>query len=326
MTVREITTGQDSFLDIVANLVGVLIILIVIVGAHAAATWNDVSVNEDVTKQIENTADKIQQTTATMVQMRIDNEVLERKANNEMVLAAAASDRRHQMLVSLETVRQTLDAEREKLTDQQNQRLERSQKLASLKQSLIEVERETKAIAASRRESNVKTIEHHPNPISQTVFTDIVYFQLLNGRLAHVPVEQLVGQMRSQWKVKAQELQPHSRTIQTVGPINQFRLQYELKRRTREIGLTGYQVRSTTNQVGETTDRALEPGSRFREICAKHDPRKTTVTIGVYPESLDSHRQLKTWLHRQGFKVSSLPLAKDEPLSWGPQGSHILAQ
>ena len=35
MAIREITTGQDSFLDIVANLVGVLIILVVIVGAQA---------------------------------------------------------------------------------------------------------------------------------------------------------------------------------------------------------------------------------------------------------------------------------------------------
>ena len=40
MSLKQITTGQDSFLDIVANLVGILIILVVVVGAQASASWS----------------------------------------------------------------------------------------------------------------------------------------------------------------------------------------------------------------------------------------------------------------------------------------------
>ena len=39
MSLRNLDDGQDSFLDIIANLVGVLIILVVIVGAQATANF-----------------------------------------------------------------------------------------------------------------------------------------------------------------------------------------------------------------------------------------------------------------------------------------------
>ena len=42
--------GHDSFLDIVANLVGILIILVVVIGAQAAVVWQNS--NEESTELV----------------------------------------------------------------------------------------------------------------------------------------------------------------------------------------------------------------------------------------------------------------------------------
>ena len=53
MSIKRITTGQDSFLDIVANLVGILIILVVVVSAQAgSAKKQQAQPNADMEQQI----------------------------------------------------------------------------------------------------------------------------------------------------------------------------------------------------------------------------------------------------------------------------------
>ena len=66
MAIREITTGQDSFLDIVANLVGVLIILVVIVGAQATSAWNQVEPDDAIADEIEVAQGQIVQASQTV--------------------------------------------------------------------------------------------------------------------------------------------------------------------------------------------------------------------------------------------------------------------
>ena len=46
--------GTDSFLDVVANLVGILIILVVVIGASAATNWSE---PEQQTEQLEKLAE-----------------------------------------------------------------------------------------------------------------------------------------------------------------------------------------------------------------------------------------------------------------------------
>ena len=329
MAVREITTGQDSFLDIVANLVGVLIILVVIVGAQATSVWNEVEPDAAIGDEITEVQQQIVRASNTVKKLQTDNHTLESDIKTQSTLAAVASERRHSALVNLEVVRQEVESQRKKLSDIQQQRFDQQRKRAELQQSLDAVIRESKVLSVSRPSVVSKTIEHHPTPISQTVFTDIIHVRLSNGRLAVVPVDPLTDLMQREWKVKAEKLRNQngvSRTIETVRPIDDFRLQYELQAFKNRILLAGYHVIALTDRVGRPTAEMMQPGSSFTELLSKSVPEETTISIWMYPSELKEHRLLKNWLHEQGFKVASWLQDPGQSISFGPQGSHITAQ
>ena len=329
MAVREITTGQDSFLDIVANLVGVLIILVVIVGAQATSVWNQVEPDAAIGDEIAAVQQQIVRASNTVKKLQADNHTLESDMRTQSVLADVASERRHSALVNLEVVRQEVESQRKKLNAVQQQDFDQQRKRAELQQSLDAVVRESKVLSVSRPTIVSKTIEHHPTPISQTVFTDIIHVRLSNGRLAVVPVDPLTDLMQREWKVKAEKLRNQngvSRTIETVRPIDDFRLQYELQAFKNRILLAGYHVIALTDRVGRPTAEMMQPGSSFTELLSRSVPEETTISIWMYPSELKEHRLLKNWLHEQGFKVASWLQDPGQSISFGPQGSHITAQ
>ena len=329
MAIREITTGQDSFLDIVANLVGVLIILVVIVGAQATSAWNDVEPNTAIGDEITSVQQQIVRASNTVKKLEIDNHTLESDILTQSTLAAVASQRRHRALVNLEVVRQEVEAQRKKLNDAEQQHFDKQRERAELRQSLDAIVRESKVLSVNRPSVVAKTIEHYPTPISQTVFTDIIHVRLSNGRLAVVPVDPLTDLMQSEWKVKAEKLRNQngiSSTIETVRPVDNFRLQYELQASGNRIRLAGYQIIALSDVVGRPTAEMMQPGSSFTEILSRSVAEETTISIWMYPTELKDHRLLKNWLHEQGFKVASWLQDPGQSISFGPQGSHITAQ
>ncbi len=329
MAVREITTGQDSFLDIVANLVGVLIILVVIVGAQATTALKQVEPESAIAEQIESVNQQMVAATNTVKNLEADNHDLESDIQTQLMLAAVASENRHKTLVGLEVVRQEVEAQRKMLSQEQQQQFDRFSERAQLQDTLDRISRETKAISVNARSVVNKTIEHHPTPISQTVFTNVIHVRLINGRLAVVPVDLLTDQMKSEWKVKAAKLRNRpgvSSTIETVGPIDNFRLQYELEASGRRIQLARYHIIALSENLGRPTTEMLQSGSVFMEQLSKYVPEDTTISIWLYPSELKDHRLLKNWLHQRGFKVASWLQEPGQSISFGPQGSHVSAQ
>lgn len=329
MAIREITTGQDSFLDIVANLVGVLIILVVIVGAQATTAWNHVEPDAAIAEEIQTVDQQIVRASNTVKTLEADNHALESDIQTQSMLAAVASENRHKTLVSLEVVRQEVEAQRKMLGQEQQQQFDRLRERAQLQDALDRISRETNALSVNTPSVINKTIEHHPTPISQTVFTNVIHVRLINGQLAVVPVDLLTDQMQREWKVKAAKLrnQPGvSSTIETVGPIDNFRLQYELEASGNRVQLARYQIIAMSENLGRPTAEMLQSGSLFMGQLSKHVPEDTTISIWLYPTDLKDHRLLKNWLHQRGFKVASWLQEPGQSISFGPQGSHISAQ
>ena len=329
MAIREITTGQDSFLDIVANLVGVLIILVVIVGAQATSAWNDVERDSAVADEIASVDQQIVRASSTVKNLQADNHALESDIQTQSVLAAVASENRHKTLVSLEVVRREVEAQRKMLDQDQQQQFDRLREKAELQESLGRISRESKALSVNAPSVETKTIEHHPTPISQTVFTNVIHVRLINGQLAVVPVDALTDQMQREWKVKADKLRNQhgvSSTLETVGPIDNFRLQYVLEASGNRVQLARYQILALSGNLGQPTSEMMKSGSSFTQILSKYVPEDTTISIWLYPTELKQHRMVKNWLHQRGFKVASWLQEAGQSISFGPQGSHISAQ
>ncbi len=347
MSMKQITTGQDSFLDIVANLVGILIILVVVVGAQASASWVKLEPNTELLDQIEELESEFSRATDVMAKLDADNTHLEQQQLKENQLAAALTDQRHQMLMELEIVKREIDkkqAQREaKMAEIDEQAREIFQKKSEFSRNRQQLERELDGLrratnAVTANEPKTEVIKHFPNPIAKTVFSEEVHFRLDNGKLSYVPMDELITRMKSEWKVKAEKLQQANRTIETIGPIRNYRMQYELavedvtqstnvgpvSRKT--VSFQHFVLLPASLTMGETIAEALQDGSEFLDTLSRHEPRKTTVSIWVYPDSYEEHNQLKNWIHENGFQMASWPLDHGKKISGGPNGFRTSAQ
>ena len=377
MSIKQITSGQDSFLDIVANLVGILIILVVVVSAQAgSAKKQEPQPNADAAARIAQLKQELSRSSDTAAKLHADNHQLEDQIVEENQLAASLTDKRHLMLVKLEVVKTKMAKQRVKNQfARETQRLKQEsakrdhavalanheaalakRELAIQKQvefetqkrdlenQLDELLREEIALEANLIKTEV--IDHFPSPIAKTVFAEEIHFRLADGKLSYVPMDELIAEMKSEWKVKSEKLQQADRTIETLGPIANYRLQYELRARDvrrqtqygaqhgaqhgvetgRTVEFSQFTIYPLAREFGETVEVAISPGSEFRSRLERQRSANTTVSIWVYPESFGSHNLLKTWLHENGFQVASWPLEKGKRISGGPNGFKTSAQ
>jgi hypothetical protein len=223
----------------------------------------------------------------------------------------------------------------EKLDLKQRKQFEVQTQKIQLVSKLEAIEKETNAVAATRIESKVETIDHFPNPIAKTVFSNEIHFRLDRGRISWVPLDELVEQMKGELKLKAEKLKQATETRETIGPIDGFRLKYELglvpesetgQRNSRIVRFERFTVHPTNLNGGELLEDALKQNSQFQNRLQRFEPRRTTVSVWVYPNSFEEHAKLKDWLHERGFQMASWPLSNGRPISGGPNGFRTSAQ
>lgn len=344
MTVREITTGQDSFLDIVANLVGILIILVVVVGAQAKVAWKPAEPVADRSTEIKELTHSLDKKRDQVLKMNLDNELLEEEINQQALAAVHLNQVRHQMLMQIEVAEKLLsekqDEQKQKLTAQQLAEKALLEQEQSLERKLAQVNQSLNAVSTVSQK-RTEVIEHYPNPIAKTVFTEEVHFQILGGKIVYVPLEELISRMKTEVRSKIDQLQNSPRVASTVGPIQNFQLQYEivgevvrqptpngLVERTM-IQFNGFQLLPSSDDLGVPIATALSTGERvseFRRIIQRHSPQKTTVSLWVYPDSFTAYNEVKHWLYQQGYQVACWPLDADKLISGSPSGFRTSAQ
>jgi len=151
-------------------------------------------------------------------------------------------------------------------------------------------------------------------------------------------MDELIAAMKTEWKVKSEKLDRANRTIETIGPLSNYRLQYELtardvKRQTeygeesgRSVEFKQFTIYPLASLLGEDVLTAMSPGSEFQKRLSRRQTGNTTVSIWVYPDSFENHNRLKGWLHENGFQVASWPLEHGKRISGGPNGFKTSAQ
>lgn len=328
--------GQDSFLDTIFNLVGVLIILVVVVGAHARNMCQTDSTQLQLKSEIERASNEVAQHQLTEESVRADNWELERQIQSEEQLAQLRSLERTQVLALLTQLDDEVARQKAECGDSERESLERQDQKRQLKSRLESVEQRTSAIWAEIEQ--VRAIDHYPTPIAKTVFRDDVHFRLKDGRIAFVPLEELIQRMRGEWEVKAEKLATTDRVVEVVGPVSGFRLQYslvarQLKRSSpagpitqRSIEFDHFSVIPPLDSIGESFEDAIRPGSALLTQIARLSPEKHTISVWVYPDSYPQFNQLKSWLYERGFQTATWPLSADGLISGGPNGYRSSAQ
>lgn len=337
---------QDSFLDIVANLVGILIILVVVIGSQ-------IGVGMSRRPSAEVTAAQSRLAEIQQQQYRSGREALQRDSDHrdmaqnltdQKTLTLQRQMERDLILRQVLMIEHVLENETRKLSSQQQQALSLKQAVAAKQQAAAAIEAEIEqlqyAVAEVEQEDEVKPeiIEHYPTPIAKTVFGEEVHFQLKDGYIVYAPLNELVQRLKATWETLASDLPPGQRMMETIGPIANFRLQYELQSETKTlptqsgviqrtvVSLVRFSLLPSAQNMGETVEVALQDGSEFERALAKYEPAKTTVSMWVYPENYGVFLDVRKKLIAKGFRVAVWPLTDDQKISGSPNGLRSSAQ
>jgi predicted RNase H-like nuclease (RuvC/YqgF family) len=325
--------GHDSFLDVVANIVGILIILVIVAGLRARnAPVKAASIKED----LQPLATALAQDDAT--QQQLYGDCMRAAQQMEIVQreAAARQTERNRLLTLITALEHDLKQRRGELDAGSQDTFDLERRLAEARRQSEQLATQAQQAADAPTETTV--VESYPTPLSKPVDDNEVHFQLRGGRIVYIPVDALVDELRGDARRRAHKLIDMPETTETVGPVDGFRMRYTLVRRdvpvaeqTRTGVATYVQVKEwsvipLSSQLGESVEEALAEGSAFRQVLAKHHPAKSSITIWTYPSSFEDFRRIRKELYHLGYAVAGRPLLEDMLISGSPDGTKSAAE
>ena len=326
--------SHDSFLDIVANLVGILIILIMVVGIQAKSAMVTVSIQEKKPEEKK----KPDAATPKKVSKGITANLhaVEKQIRDHQAHAKIREAERNKTLQVITAIRRSIDQERKSLQDDERNQFDKNRKLIRGRSQLNQLVQQT--ISVRNAKIPAIKVEHLPTPKAGTVFGRELHVRLKQGLVCFVPLQALVDRMKAQLPEKFQKLRRQNVVHEVIGPIDGFKMKYTLtigmaRRETRygpqtqKIGqFSMAELIPVRSSMGEPLERALTSGSQLDQRLRLRNPRKTTVTVWVYPDSYAEFRRFKVQLFKRGFLVAARPLPQDQKIGLSSNGSRSAAQ
>lgn len=328
-------SGLDSFLDIVANLVGILVILVMVIGVRAQEALVESS-KDDVTKPDKAEVQLVDQLESATANLTSSVHEIEQQSQQLKSVVSRRQNERHQLNVLLTAAKRELDDRTSKLDTESQRKIRLQSEALSLAAALDEVRQQRQSLENEQDETI--ELEHLPTPLAKTVFGQEEHFQLKDGYLTHVPLNILTEQLKAEAPKKIWKLKQVPEITETIGPMQGFHLRYTMHRRNyASISKAGPVVRQIAElkefvlvpmsaRLGEPADQALLPNSQFAQLVESFTPNRTVITVWTYPDSFGQFRELKRWLYDRGFACAARPLPADEPISGSPRGSRSAAQ
>lgn len=338
-----VSVGHDAFLDIVANLVGILIILVVVLGAQSHSIMTDVRAKQERPtdpRQVEaNDSDMeaLGRAASLAASAQADSVRLESTIKQFDARIAKQNERRTILLALLSEAEAAWEDEQQKLDEAQRWAAERQVKVASLTKQLTEMKGERSQL--ENAQPPVIAISHLPTPMAKTVFGKELYLRLKDNRLSVIPFESLADEIGRDFR-RTSGSSRDGVSDAAVGPIRGYVARYVMNR-SNELVSNGNQIaRMTRARVlvaafeplrephGETIETVLANDDWLDIELAGYDPETTTVTVAVYPDSYAAFRKLKERIYAKGYATAARPIAEDRPIyvNFSGGGSRSVAQ
>ncbi|MBI1899521.1 MAG: hypothetical protein HYS13_00225 [Planctomycetia bacterium] len=309
--------GSDSFLDVITNVVGIVIILVMLVGMrikHAPPPQPDTRADELAAAT--QTAETLEEDVLRLKTSLAAIDAEEQGARGRLAGRLAQAPREEELASQLADGRRRFQKE-----------IEQSQRsLLDLQRQLADLQGQLKDAMSVR--PKITQIQSYPSPVSRTVDGPEAHFQLLGGRVAYVPFKELAGMMESDVYRKMSTLRNSPELAAVVGPLRGFSLSYTIKHP--EGSSMAYLAKVTfvpeSSQMGESLNESLRADSSFRAALAQYDSKTTVVTLWTYPDSFAEYRRLKKDLYELGYSVAGRPLPHGRLITGSPSGSRSAAQ
>jgi hypothetical protein len=343
-TVREIPFSFDSFLDVVTNVVGIIIRLILVVWVAArsytgivesagssdapAAAVADALPADPLQTQLEQQRRDLAELQARLLAQ------LRRVQEGQAEQAHAETELRE-----LTAAHARLEEERATLARSAATHQGAAQMLAL---SSAELQKRCQQLAAEIRELEKRPPPQlalrYRTPVSHPLQSEELMFECHNGRVAFVDLSALLADARHAMEDQKTVLRKQWTADGTTAPVGAFRLHYVVERdrgmmdlvgpssapdpqASYSFGLSMGDVQPVTAERGEDVSAALAESSEFRQIVDHLDPNQSAVTFWVYPDSFPIFRRLRDYLYEHDVTVAGRPLPEGVPIAVSRRGS-----
>jgi hypothetical protein len=338
---REIAFSFDSFLDVVANVIGIIVRLILVawVGARSYSAALELAA-ETASPPPAPTASSADDPVSSELD-RLRRELADARLRlleqlGKLQLVETESQQSREQLAALEKQRRDLEKEVTRIGRElagKGTAVERVvASAAELKKRSDDV---LKQIQALEKQPSQKQVLRYHTPVSRAVHADELFFECRHGRVTYIDLpafmqeirgtlEDRVGALKTQWQVSA-----------ATAPAGPFRLRYTVEREKSALegigggpqgggfryGLSEWTLEPITENRGETLEAALRQDSEFRRLVDRLDSQITVVTFWVYADSFELFRRLRDHLYERDVEVAGRPLGEDSPIAASRTGT-----
>ncbi|MDR2755631.1 MAG: hypothetical protein LBC20_07980 [Planctomycetaceae bacterium] len=339
--------GQDSFLDLVSNVVGILLILLMVAGIRAQNSPPETetinpsapTVDHKILADIQRNYETFQEKELTALKLREDvnsvqaqMEILDEHIQIQAIQHAKLFDMMTSVRAAIETVAEEKDQETKEKIEYQRQ-------LQEIETKLGQISRTKQWLQANRPQSTV--IENIPTPISKSVGEKDreAHFRLLGGKIVYVPFLELFEKMKLEIAQNQNQYFKQKISENKIGPFDDFYLEYMLAAYDtpmqdaygtgvgKSLQLEYAEMVPIQEPLGEPLKNALIlPDSELKRRLKIYRQDIYTITVWVYPDSFEEFIELKKFLYAQGYRVAARPLEFGMPISGSPRGSKSAAQ
>lgn len=343
---KEAAFGTDSFLDVIANLVGIVLIIIVLIGARIRSL-PEVLVAEPEPAAPHAAVQGLEPDTTPdeqeITKARAEIAALQQRLAENLRRLTQSADKSKELQSSREVQRST---QARTQTEMDRQRAANSQIQATiaraeddqrpLRERIAELEKAVKEL--ENRPPERKQLRYHL-PVSKPLSAGELLFECRQGRVTFIDLQSFLDEVRRTLPKKVEELGSRWEVGDETSPIGAFKLRYTIVRqrtgpldqaftglppaenRGFSYGLDGWEVVPVWPARGETVQDALADGSRFRQVIDASDPQTAALTFFIYPDSFELYRRLRDHLYDHGFVVAGRPLLMDAPIAGSRKGS-----
>ncbi|MFO0970054.1 MAG: hypothetical protein U0793_31265 [Gemmataceae bacterium] len=360
-TREKIPFGFDSFLDVVANVIGIIIRLILVAWVGARA-YTAAMLEKEEREPIEHAS------------VQVEGTPVRHEAPPPAETGLAAPESPNPLEEDIAKAKKEIDQARSRLVAYLDQLDRARAKTAALRAGVADLKKEhivlTSRIKAEESAgaalkgkvdldllsldrlkersqealAQIKKLEKEPipkkllryrTPVSRVVEGEELMFECRAGRVAFIDVAAFMHEIQdgiSDDKIRdIARLKTWSGTTSEVGS---FRVRFTFESTgglfstpgSVHIQLTQWTVEPTALVRGETEAEALRAGSEFRRIVDRLDPNHTTVTFWVYPDSFALFRALRDHIYEGGVEVAGRPLPEGHPIGASIHGTRSRGQ
>lgn len=354
--------GTDSFLDILANLVGILVILVVVVAIRVRTTVAPSAVPVAVERlrpaRPQPPVDPFRTQPlvvdfATPAAVREETPPVSDELLRQLARARQEADRLAAQIAELSAAPEPM-----------KQGKDLSKQIASLSAQKVSLTRELErvtALAAARasdagrlqREVGrlVRELEQveDPPPVVESLTHEVrslaraargpqYRLELRGGLLTVLPDKELIPKVQRHLRDSLRRPRFDGVYLGKVGPVGGVTLSYAAKKAatsamdsvTDSTMMSVAAVAEFWFTVDETAERvavreAVSPGSRLRRVLATA-PKDATFACIVSPDSYPEARVLQDFMKSRPQRLAFLPVAADTPAVFGTHGADVMTQ